>query len=188
MIKRSEMHVILGRLGVGVLMCACTISFGSELAPITVCQLFNDLQSYGGKRLAVRGIYWNGLRQACSRRLVVVGREWPTALNLVDSEFAAADNEPVSFVTDRRSWDALDRLMIREARAGKREEIWVTMIGKLRTPVYVRADRAVSGGYGHLGAFPAELVVERVTDIAVKANATYDYRELLRRPQKDRKR
>jgi hypothetical protein len=33
----------------------------------------------------------------------------------------------------------------------------------------------VVGGFGHLGAFPGEIVVEQVFDVVVSPNATYDY-------------
>ena len=83
------------------------------------------------------------------------------------------------FKTDHESWDTLDRLVIREGKAGRREEIWATMTGELRA-IEIFKDGRVIGGYGHLGAFAAELVVHRVFDVEIKANPTYDYRTMLR--------
>jgi hypothetical protein len=72
--------------------------------------------------------------------------------------------------------------MLREGKAGHRGEIWATIIGLVDAQAtYVRPDRAVVLGYGHLGAFPAELTVKRVVDIVVKSTPTYDYGEMRRR-------
>ena len=66
-------------------------------------------------------------------------------------------------------------------KQGLDEEIWVTVVGMLRAPEsYVRKDGQVVGGYGHLGGYPAQLVVKTVVNIAIKERPTYDYRELLR--------
>jgi hypothetical protein len=58
------------------------------------------------------------------------------------------------------------------------------MSGEVRAPKeYIRKDGSVTGGYGHLGVFPAELVVERVSEISVVPTPTFDYAELLRHHQ-----
>jgi hypothetical protein len=171
-------------------LCACSgaqITQGtdkrSRMQPTKLCDLLKNLQFYRGKIVAVRGIYWYGLRQTCPEPFVTSGHTWPSALNLADSDFMAKYGDPVPFETDRESWDRLDELTIREGKAGRREEIWVTIVGKLQTPeAYTRRDGQVVGGYGHLGVFPAELVVERVSEIAIKSNPSYDYREILRGP------
>ena len=149
---------------------------------LTVCELFHDLTAFEGKTVAVRGIYFFGLREnGCSGRFVAGGREWPTAIDLSDSSTAAAGGRPVSFVTDQASWDKLDQLTIREGLARRHEEIWVTVLGQIRGPR--RRDRFGRqwgwGGYGHLGSFPAELVVKRVYDIEIRQEPTFDYSEML---------
>jgi hypothetical protein len=70
-----------------------------------------------------------------------------------------------------------------EAKKGKRFEIWVTAYGQLKTRARRSplgpCDRIGSGylGYGHLGAFPAQLVVSTFSDIEVIENpkSPYDY-------------
>ena len=63
-----------------------------------------------------------------------------------------------------------------EAKKGKRLEIRVTAVGQLRTTAKRSplgpCDEIGSGdfGYGHLGAWPAELVIQHFSDIEVKAN------------------
>jgi hypothetical protein len=104
------------------------------------------------------------------------------ALDLVDSgQESVGQAEPV-FRTDRRSLDALDRLVIGEARARKREEIWATITGEIRAPeAYTRTDGRTVGGYGHLGVYPAEIVVERIVKTEIVPNPTYDYSEVLQK-------
>jgi hypothetical protein len=151
-------------------------------AIISICDLFKDLTRYRGELVTVRGIYWHGLRQPCPDSFVTLDHKWPSALNLVDSDLVATQGQNVPFKTDRKSWDVLDEITLREIREGRHEEIWVTAVGKLRTPEgYIRDDGRVAGGYGHLGVFPAELVVQRVFDIEIKATPTYDY-GLMRAP------
>lgn len=149
---------------------------------ISICDLLQSVRSYRGKTVTVRGIYWSGLRQACTEPFSTGDHTWPSAINLVDSDYVAGTEDSVRFKTDCGSWDRLDEIAIREGRAGRREEIWVTMTGKLRAPqAYIRKDGRVVGGYGHLGVFPAELVVERVFDVEIRPNPTYNYKEILRR-------
>gem|GEM_PF-104074 len=88
-------------------------------------------------------------------------------------------NRAADFVTDTRVWGAPHRVqqsVDREANKGKRLEIWVTAVGQLRTLV----QRSPLGpcqrigsrrcGHGHLGGFPAGLVIKERRDIEVQAN------------------
>jgi hypothetical protein len=151
--------------------------------PLTVCGLLKDLPSYRGKLVVVTGIYWDGLRQHCPEALVTGGHPWPSALSLVDSHFPAGGDEAAGFETDHKSWADLEALVLREARAGHREEIWVTVIGQIRAPTsFVRGDGQVVGGYGHLGVLPGQLVLKRLVSTSIKPVPTYDYGELLRHP------
>ena len=175
----------------GAVVCAYTSAQGPESSqhrisarPIAVCELLKHVGSYRGKRIVVRGIYWFGLRQSCAEAFVTRDHRWPSAINLVDSDSHTPNDGQIPFKTDRRSWDELDQLVLGEGRAGRREEIWVTIAGEVRAPQeYVRKDGSLAGGYGHLGVFPVELVVERVSDISVVPRPTFDYKELLRSHQ-----
>jgi hypothetical protein len=151
----------------------------SSADPVDVCTVLRTPNVYRGRMIAVRGIYWQGLREGCPE-IRLGGRSWPAALNLVE---AVGKQGPTSalFETDRPSWDTLDRLAIREAKAGRQEEIWATVLGELRAPAtYIRDDGTTVGGYGHLGAFPAELIVKQVLATEILSRPTYDYSELLR--------
>jgi hypothetical protein len=147
---------------------------------LSVCELLSSPASYRGKVVTVRGIYWQGLRQGC-QEIHLGNRTWPASVNLVESDGRRAVPDVPVIQTDRVSLDALDRLVVGEAKAGKREEIWATIVGLVRAPSsYVRADGRTVGGYGHLGVFPAEIIVERVLKTEIVSNPTYDYSEVLR--------
>jgi hypothetical protein len=149
---------------------------------MTICELLKDPSAYRGKLVTVTGIYWYGLRESCPKPLVTRNHTWPTAIDMVQSDIPGAPGEEAPFTTDTKSWDHLQLFVLQEARAGRREEIWVTVVGMLRAPEsYVRKNGQAFGGYGHLGGYPAQLVVKAVLDIAIKDRPTYDYRELLRR-------
>lgn len=152
---------------------------------ISVCELLKNLASYRGRIVAVRGIEYYGLRaRSCPEEFVTGGRRWPWALDLVHSSDFHAGEEPVDFVTDEVSWAEWGDTLMREAKRGLRGEVWITVLGKVRAPrEYVRADGKVFGGYGHLGALPAQLVVKRIFDIEVKRDPpTYDYSIILKYP------
>ena len=153
------------------------VSQTSEMAPITVCDLLSNAPSYQGKIVAVRGIYWDGLRQTCPDS-IVAHSGWPNAVNLSTSALAGP-YEAVPFETDQASWDRLDEILLREARASRREEVWFTAVGRFRS-IDFQKDRLTDGGYGHLNVLPAELVVKQISDITIDPKPTYDYREVLR--------
>jgi hypothetical protein len=93
---------------------------------------------------------------------------------------------------DQDSWEALDkaqRTVEAEAKKGRRLEVWVTAVGQLRTrrrpgldPCHRLGSRYL--GYGHLGAYPAQLIVTQFRDIEVKVNpnSPYDYSNMYRGP------
>lgn len=152
---------------------------------ISVCELLKNLASYRGKIVAVRGIEYYGLRaRSCPEEFVTGNRRWPWAVDLVHSSHPSPGEERVQFATDDSSWDEWGEVLIREAKAGLRGEIWMTVLGKVRArQTYIREDGAVFLGYGHLGVLPAQLVVKRIFDIEVKRDPpTYDYSIILKYP------
>jgi hypothetical protein len=102
-------------------------------------------------------------------------------VNLTSLQNSGPEGEAHTSQIDLGSWERLDELVIREAKAGHREEIWATFTGIARAPdSYALPDGHVTPGYGHLGSLPVELFVERVSDVTVRSSPTYDYAELLR--------
>ena len=176
------------RLSLTVLLSAfATCSFGQRApadAParvLSICAVLAEIPAYRGKTIAIRGVYtYDGLRQDdCSSEFVTGDHHWPPVLNLVLSDYPDGEKLPVGFTTDVRSWRNLATTAIEAGRQGRSVEIWATIIGLLRArKEYVRPGGAVSGGFGHLGVLPAEIVIERVVDVRVKPveNSRYDYR------------
>jgi hypothetical protein len=128
--------------------------------------------------VTMSGVYWDSL-QPCRPPLVIGGVRYPYAINLTGSGTAAREGMPVPFTTDQKGFEDLQFLEMREARAGRREAICVVIRGLVHA-AHVRGDGRVFGGYGHLGALPAELVVDRVMSVSIKRTPVYDYGRLLR--------
>ncbi len=164
---------VVGLLVVVSVTSGCRPQRGQEV--LTVCDLSKDFAAYSDKLVAVRGIYYWGLRQACPQKCAA--GPWPSFLDLTGTGSAGSE----------ANWGALDKAEQTAelaAKEGKRLDIWVTAVGQLRTrarrsPLGL-CDKIGSGwypGYGHLGAFPAQLVVQQFRDIQVKVNpeSPYDY-------------
>jgi uncharacterized membrane protein YcgQ (UPF0703/DUF1980 family) len=81
-----------------------------------------------------------------------------------------------------------ERTAEQEAKQGRRVEVWVTVRGKLnasnrRSPIGP-CDRVMNSGFGHLGVFPAQMIVEAFNDVQVipQPNSPYDYGHIHRGP------
>ena len=189
-------HAFREGLGTLALTCAVVVHTGctsgrptppaqdkEPLRTLTVCELFKDLPAYQDRMVSVRGIYYRDLGQeGCPNQFVAGGRRWPSALDLRSSELRLTGDRSVEIATDQESWNQLDRAVIRVGQEGHRAEVWATVTGLLRGPYRTgRPGKVTIGGFGHLGVYPAELVVKRVSDIEVKPTPTYDYRAILPR-------
>ncbi len=150
----------------------------SHIAVMTMCDLSRDFTAHRNRVVAVRGVFFNGLRQACPQTCAT--GPWPSFVEIIGSD-AAGD----------AIWAELakaERTAEQEAKQGRRVEVWVTVRGKLsaserRSPVGP-CDPVTNGGFGHLGAFPAQIVVEAFDDIQIIPNAhsPYDYGHIYRGP------
>jgi len=165
-------------------LCGCSkpearpaVDPDKEVATLSVCDVLKEIATYQNTMVRVTGIYWYGLRQSCPEPLMIGGRTWPSAIELTDAAASRNRGGRLDFETDRGSWDRLYEFLGNEARAGKKEEIWVSAVGRFEG-VQVRANGTV-GGFGHMAMLPGELVVQRITDIRVKDRPTYNYGELL---------
>ena len=144
---------------------------------LSVCDLSKDYGPYRDKLIAVRGVSYYGLRQTCQQ--TCANGPWPSFLDLVGG--------------DNATWDALvkaEQTVEIEAKKGKRFEVWVTAVGRLKTRARLSplgpCDKIGSRylGFGHLGVYPARLVVNYLSDIEIIENpkSPYDYSNMYRGP------
>lgn len=158
----------IGLLSIAVFLCASDPPAGSFRGG--VCELSRDFPAWRDRLVSVRGVYYNGLQQRCSASCAT--SPWPSSLWLVGDGGESG----------RSLLKAIQTAEL-EANRGNRVEVWVTGIGRLRTMARRSpagpCDAVGSGlyGYGHLGAWPAELDIERFENIELKEDATspYDY-------------
>lgn len=154
---------------------------------VTVCELFKDISTYSDRRVEVRGVYYFGLRaRERSEGILAGGRVWPLALDLAESNSVLSEDVQVPFITDNASWSHLNDVATRAGLAGKKVEILVTISGLIKGPQsHWVPNSGITRGYGHLGAYPAQLIVERVRNVEIDETPTYDYSKML--PQKLRR-
>lgn len=190
--RRSQARVILLAV-VCIMLMGCLSDPGQKTRSVSerrlsVCEMFRDISAYSGKKVTVHGIYYFGLRQTnCGYDVLAGGRRWPTALDMIDTRRAiGAGLSGLAFETDKSSWKRLDELVLQVGLSGEKAEIWVTVRGKLRGPTpHVLPNSGIVGGYGEMGAYPAQIIVERVEDLEVKRVPTFDYKKML--PPRDRR-
>jgi hypothetical protein len=96
---------------------------------MSVCDLSKDFPSFRDKVVTVRGVYYYGLRQECAQKCT--NGLWPSFIELEgggDSAWAALAHSD-------------EEVEARAKQTGNRFEIWVTVVGRLRT----RAKRSPLG-------------------------------------------
>ena len=157
-----------------LLMLVLLLSTGGVLSGggLSVCDVLRgDPTKLNGSIVSVRGVIeitdegkW--LVDDCSDHLVTQGVVWPNALWLTTDD------------TDERAMKSLDEMWakLRRMHANlQRDRVWVTFTGHLRTrgsmddEVYPGPNgRLVRVGFGHLGAAPAEIIVEKADGLVVE--------------------
>jgi hypothetical protein len=158
------------------LLPSCAAQSGSDTSVMTVCQLSRDYSGHRNRIVTVRGIYYYGLRQECRQKCAI--GPWPSFIDLSGGAQGA--------------WDVLNKAQAKvetdAKRTGRRFELWVTVTGQLRANAKESplgpCDRSRWGGFGHLGAFPAQIAVGSVSDIEIKVNphSPYDYANMYHGP------
>jgi hypothetical protein len=181
-----------------VLCCsACVPSLPSKREArgrtLTVCELSRDFEGYADQLMAVRGVYYNGLRQICPQRCPS-GEPWPSVLDLAEANSGYPwSGERSSFSTDTQSWYAVDKLVLQTGGSGDKVELWVTVLGQLKvrtsSPSSGPCDwvaNGMSNGLQVRGRFGGVLVVKRFFDIEPRPNpkTPYDYTVLRRKPKR----
>ena len=156
-----------------LLTCFGGITFAKDLSKrtLTVCELFRDLRSYEDKIVTIRGRMMGLPSYAigdptCSKTFLAGGVLWPNLI-VLDSTLGLPRNS-VPFVTDTQSFSDLDEVLVAN---GRKATVLVTVTGQLRLKArYLTADTNYGrggGGYGHLGAAPALLIVKKIVEITL---------------------
>lgn len=165
-----------------ILMADLSRATPARLRTVTVCEVLKGLNSYNGKMVAVRGEWvvgeeHNFLRAGdCSQKLITSGYVWPNAIHLVYPPSPQAQT-PVGFRLDERAMRRVNRAIEKQAKEHGAGSVWITFVGKLETPESLQvADygggRLVPNGLGHLGGFPAQLIVRTARGVVVTARRT----------------
>ena len=150
---------------------------GDRPRVVTVCELMKDLKSFNGKILAVRGELSTGPEEftvrddKCGYRLVTEGHSWPCALWLTPPGGLA--ETPVNFRVDetafRQFWATVN-----EARAKRKSaRVVATFVGKLETRTRFYGGPGanspwIGNGFGHLNAYPGQVVLQTVKDVLIE--------------------
>jgi hypothetical protein len=169
------------RSGTLVLLAMLIASGGTsarDAAVMSVCELSKDFPGFRDKVVAVRGVYYYGLRQECAEKCK--SGLWPSFINLE----GGTDETWAALSKPERDVEAAAK------RSGKRFELWVTVVGRLQTRAKHSplgpCDRKSWGmaGYGHLGVYPAQIMVETYRDIEARVNpqSPYDYAHMYHGP------
>jgi hypothetical protein len=102
---------------------------------------------------------------------------WPTALDLTSASFVGEGESPVDFETDEAAVHKVFATVSNQRAKlnlapGQQPEIRVTVIGRLRVKAHheivKRGDGTPMGGYGHLSAYPAQIVLKTMYDPVVQ--------------------
>lgn len=130
----------------------------------TLCQLFQDLDSYDGKRVTIRATFRFGREvsgfysEACENLVILDGHEIQP--HVWASMTPGANADLTQAVGDARTKPII---------------IVLTASGTLRThnAQFMRPNGTLGAVrmFGHLGAFPAELRVEKIDKIEISINS-----------------
>jgi hypothetical protein len=147
------------------------------LPVIPICELFQNLASYRGKRIAVRGEgvgtmegYW--IAGGCKGAFYTDGYRWPVALTYGMPGYYSSSIAPLIQVrpeepnavkgyTEFRGWQSVTRSSTYIGRLRMRDHHWATC----------RIGDYLTNGFGHMGGAAAELIVEAVMDSEIKPQA-----------------
>jgi hypothetical protein len=154
-----------------VLVSAVAGAQGTRDMTVEVCDIVKDPSKWNGKKVRVRGYVENGLRSNfCSGSLVTEGFKWPAAVNLVAVEGISSKKGAA------RTLGELYEML--EATDGYPSEsrVYATVVGQIRArDRYFRVKTHygfLGNGFGHLGFFPAEIIVEEVVHIETVRSKT----------------
>jgi hypothetical protein len=147
-----------------------TLPDPSELPVIPICELFQNLPAWKGKRIAVRGERSSTFEGAwlsgrCKGSFYTNGYRWPVSLSYGGPAYYSSS---MSHLVDAKQ--SSDPPKGAEAVKGKPALQAETWVGRLRMRDEYTAECGTHGwivtnGFGHMGAAAAEIIVEAITDV-----------------------
>ena len=133
--------------------------------PDTVCHVLQNLNSYSDQVIRIRG-EWRAMSLwgECPNQLQTDGYKWPNAIYLVCKEMLNKTDKPVDWAFGINDFN---QLLLQTLRF--KLPVYATFEGRLdaRAKLLQNPKNGPRGpaGYGHLGYYPAQIVVRRVVDI-----------------------
>ena len=157
-----------------VLLPQTTLAQG-ERGPLTLCQLFQDLDSHAGRRVTLRATYHYGFEvsglysEPCKPPAILDGKEIVPHVYLV---FPVGDGSAEPSKSNMEKF----RQVGEESRS-QPLSIVLTVTGVIKTvsqaePLVGKDGRQFKVRmFGHLGAFPAQLRIDSIDAVEVSINA-----------------
>jgi len=150
----------------------------AEDIPVSVCDILNHLESYGGRLVRVRGNIQSDvdlwITADCPTVIRVGSVEFLNliALAFPDSVIHDRPKVEVTFNADKGSEQALFRALA--ARNPRTQSLYAVVEGLVvtRRPPFAlvsRSDPTKRTGFGHIGMAPAMIVIKRISEIEVRA-------------------
>jgi hypothetical protein len=149
----------------------CGNSLFADDRVYSVCSLLHKLKRFHNQMVRIRGTVQSGLetfclRDSCDFRLKTVANTWPSAIWLAGPAMAES---AIDFQSDMKSIQRLHDLLHEKTRDFSAEVV-ATIEGKLeahplRTGIGGNG-QAIGMGYGHLGGFPAQLIIKSASSMS----------------------
>jgi hypothetical protein len=164
-------------------MCYLTIISSRLIAegkPLSVCELLGDLGRYRERVVRVRAVVAGGGRHGSYLRdigpeAVCLGlQKWPPAIDLVSTRQESQIEGPLGFTPDEEGIRAIWRSIQEVAPSAEHRKVEAIFIGKIESRKGIEIHKFdengepgwMGNGYGHLGQFPAQLVLQSMDDIS----------------------
>jgi hypothetical protein len=146
----------------------------------SLCELFQNHEKYNGKMVTIRGVLNASIHgtvlvnRQCSQQSRYKPFERGAAINLETPGGEVEPNVPIpNFEIDQRSERLFLELVDKKQAKGESIIVTLTCTGLIRSAEDFRLEeasgRAYRGnGFGHMGIYPAELVIKSIKDAEIK--------------------
>lgn len=163
-----------------VLACwICMSAAGAQNKPLDVCEVLQNLSRYRGQMITVRGEFVGNAIDGTTCPVLKTGdHEWHKGVLIdIPHESYAPIDPPAAWKIELKNWDrAVEKWQALKKRWGGGTPVFATIVGRLDTksdPLEVPTlpnGNSLPWGYGHLGIYPARLVLFDIKDVEVSTN------------------